>query len=81
MTCKLSHLFLKTKNMTEIFCHPERSEGSREHKVDVTEIFRTESSTTRLPPCGRLNDKSAYLSNIFYRFLFFQQYLPKTLET
>ena len=38
-------------------CHPERSEGSREHKVDVTEIFRTESSTTRLPPFSRLNDK------------------------
>ena len=29
-------------------CHPERSEGSREHKeVDVHEI---------LPPSGRLND-------------------------
>ena len=28
-------------------CHPERSEGSREHKVGVTEI---------LPPYGRLND-------------------------
>ena len=26
-------------------------------KVDVYEIFRTESSTTRLPPYGRLNDK------------------------
>ena len=22
------------------FCHPERSEGSREHKVDDTEILR-----------------------------------------
>ena len=26
-------------------------------KVDAIEIFRTESSTTRLPPYGRLNDK------------------------
>ena len=34
--------------MTLSLCHPERSEGSREHKVGVTEI---------LPPCGRLNDK------------------------
>ena len=25
--------------------------------VDVIEIFRTRSSTTRLPPFGRLNDK------------------------
>ena len=25
--------------------------------VDVHEIFRTESSTTRLPPFGRLNDR------------------------
>ena len=33
------------------------SEGSRVHKVGVSEIFRTESSTTRLPPSGRLNDK------------------------
>ena len=30
-------------------------------KVDVYEIFRTESSTTRLPPYGRLNDKYTLL--------------------
>ena len=34
--------------LTLSLCHPERSEGSREHKVGVTEI---------LPPFGRLNDK------------------------
>ena len=45
-------------------CHSERSEESREHKVGVTEIFRTESSTTRLPPCGRLNDN---LCQLVYR--------------
>ena len=33
--------------LTLSLCHPERSEGSREHQVAVTEI---------LPPCGRLND-------------------------
>ena len=33
--------------LTLSLCHPERSEGSREHKVGVTEI---------LPPYGRLND-------------------------
>ena len=32
------------------------SEGSRKHKVDVHEIFRTESSTTRLRREAPLND-------------------------
>ena len=30
--------------------------------VYVSEIFRTESSTTRLPPFGRLNDKTWILN-------------------
>ena len=34
--------------LTLSLCHPERSEGSREHQVGATEI---------LPPFGRLNDK------------------------
>ena len=34
-----------------MICHPERSEGSREHKVSVIEI---------LPPFGRLNDRDEY---------------------
>ena len=48
------------------YCHSERSEDgllrttsekSRKHPLSATEIFRTESSTTRLPPFSRLNDK------------------------
>ena len=38
------------------YCHSERSEESRKHSVSATKIFRTESSTTRLPPFSRLND-------------------------
>ena len=41
---------------TIAFCHPERSEGSRKHPLWHRD-FSDKSSTTRLPPFGRLNDK------------------------
>ena len=51
----LFNMFLRIRTLRLHFfklsvspCHPERSEGSREHKVVVHEI---------LPPYGRLNDK------------------------
>ena len=50
--------------LTLSLCHPERSEGSREHQVGVTEI---------LPPFGRLNDK---LCQEIYRSL---NYLSVTI--
>ena len=40
---------------TIAFCHPERSEGSRKHSLCHRD-FSDKSSTTRLPPFGRLND-------------------------
>ena len=46
-------------------CHSERSEESREHSLCAIEIFRTESSTTRLPPDGRLNDKMRWMIVVF----------------
>ena len=46
-------------------CHSERSEESREHPLCAIEIFRTESSTTRLPPDGRLNDKMRWMIVVF----------------
>ena len=47
----------KNKN-TKLSFRAERSVAKNLENiyVDVHEIFRTESSTTRLPPFGRLND-------------------------
>ena len=56
------------RGVVSLLCHPEdtrknviqRSKATKDLgciHVDVHEIFRTESSTTRLPPYGRLNDK------------------------
>ena len=42
------HFFCSIWFVVLAICHSERSEKSREHKVDVHEI---------LPPFGRLNDK------------------------
>ena len=43
----------EAKNLENIHVYPHHC---------VTEIFRTESSTTRLPPFGRLNDNFFFLS-------------------
>ena len=52
------------------YCHSERSEESRKHPLSATEIFRTESSTTRLPPFSRLNGKSIGLLFLLLLFPF-----------
>ena len=61
-------------------CHSERSEESREHSLCAIEIFRTESSTTRLPPDGRLNDKMKWMIVVFMSLIVISTFAQHPLK-